>query len=106
MTLKRCTVIIHDLNQTEHALDVTTEMLYEAVAQALAALGANDYSQDEVPIERGFILELRKWQTLCLDSEGHWLFPSPVTGRPYHADSIRTDYLAPYRSPLNSETIP
>jgi integrase len=47
------------------------------------------------PIERGFILELRKWQALCLDSEGQWLFPSPVTGRPYHADSIRTDYLVP-----------
>jgi integrase len=54
-----------------------------------------EYSQDEVPIERSFILELRKWQALCLDSEGHWLFPSPVTGRPYHADSIRNDYLVP-----------
>ncbi len=32
---------------------------------------------------------------LCLDSEGGWLFPSPVTGRPYHADSIRADYLVP-----------
>jgi integrase len=54
-----------------------------------------EYSQDEVPIEPGFILELRKWQALCLDSEERWLFPSPVTGRPYHADSIRADYLVP-----------
>jgi integrase len=54
-----------------------------------------EYSQDEVPIERGFILELRKWQVLCLDSEERWLFPSPATGRPYHADSIRADYLVP-----------
>ncbi len=54
-----------------------------------------EYSQDEVPIERGFILELKKWQALCLESEGRWLFPSPVTGRPYHADSIRADYLVP-----------
>jgi integrase len=54
-----------------------------------------EYSQDEVPIERGFILELKKWQALCLDSEEHWLFPSPVTGRPYHADSMRNDYLVP-----------
>src|SRR5713101_6234780 len=46
-------------------------------------------------IERGFILELKKWQALCLDSDGRWLFPSPVTGRPYHADSIRADYLVP-----------
>ena len=54
-----------------------------------------EYSQDEVPIERGFILELKKWHALCLDSEGRWLFPSPVTGRPYHADSIRADHLVP-----------
>jgi hypothetical protein len=35
-----------------------------------------EYSQDEVPIERGFILELKKWQALCVDSEGRWLFPT------------------------------
>jgi integrase len=52
-------------------------------------------SQDEVPLERGFILELNKWQLLCPDSEGQWLFPSPVTGRPYHSDSIRARYLTP-----------
>lgn len=54
-----------------------------------------EYSQDEVPLERGFVVELKKWQTLCLDSEEGWLFPSPATGRPYHADSIRADYLVP-----------
>jgi integrase len=54
-----------------------------------------EYSEDEVPIERGFILELRKWQSICLDSTERWLFPSPMTGRPYHADSIRADYLVP-----------
>ena len=52
-------------------------------------------SQDEVPLERGFIVELKKWQALCLESEGQWLFPSPATGRPLHADSIRADYLVP-----------
>jgi integrase len=54
-----------------------------------------EYSQDEVPLERGFILELKKWQAVCVATEGQWLFPSPVTGRPYHADSVRTDYLVP-----------
>jgi integrase len=54
-----------------------------------------EYSQDEVPLERGFILELEKWQAQCLDSEEGWLFPSPATSRPYHADSIRADYLVP-----------
>jgi integrase len=54
-----------------------------------------EYAQDEVPLERGFIPELKKWQALCVENEGQWLFPSPVTGRPYHADSVRADYLVP-----------
>ena len=66
-----------------------------------------EYSQDEVPIERGFILELKKWQALCLDTEEHWLFPSPVTGRPYHADSMRNDYLWAYsRNSCDTRTSP
>src|SRR6266481_3899807 len=51
--------------------------------------------EDGVLTGRDPILELRKWQAVCLESEGRWLFPSPVTGRPYHADSIRADYLVP-----------
>jgi hypothetical protein len=46
VALKACTVIIHDLNKTEHALDVTAENLYEAVAQALSALRLNDWVGD------------------------------------------------------------
>jgi hypothetical protein len=38
--LKACTVVIHDLNETAHTLDVTAATLYEAVAQALAAHAA------------------------------------------------------------------
>jgi integrase len=52
-------------------------------------------SQDEVPLERSFILVLNKWQELCATTEQRWVFPSPATGRPYHADSIRADYLVP-----------
>ncbi len=39
MALKACTVVVHDLNQTAHAIDVTAESLYEAIAQALATRG-------------------------------------------------------------------
>jgi hypothetical protein len=38
VSLKACTVVIHDLNDTAHALDVTAETLYEAVAHALTAV--------------------------------------------------------------------
>ena len=46
MALKACTVVIHDLNETEHQLDVTAETLYEAIAQALAALRGHDWVGD------------------------------------------------------------
>jgi hypothetical protein len=44
--LKTCTVVIHDLNQTEHSLDVTAATLYEAVAQALATVRGHDWAGD------------------------------------------------------------
>jgi hypothetical protein len=44
--LKACTVVIHDLNETAHRLDVTAETLYEAVAQALAIARGHDWFGD------------------------------------------------------------
>jgi hypothetical protein len=37
---KACTVVVHDLNETAHQLEVTAETLYEAVAQAPATTGS------------------------------------------------------------------
>jgi hypothetical protein len=42
--LKACTVVIRDLNETAHTLDVTAATLYEAVAQALAAARGHDWA--------------------------------------------------------------
>jgi len=33
VSLNACTVVVHDLNETAHSLDVTAETLYEAVAR-------------------------------------------------------------------------
>jgi len=44
--LRTCTVVIHDLNETAHSLEVTAETLYEAIAQALAVLSARDWVGD------------------------------------------------------------
>ena len=46
MPLKACTVVIHDLNETAHALDVTAATLYEAVAQALSTARGHDWVGD------------------------------------------------------------
>ena len=44
--LKACTVVVDDLNGTAHSLDVTAETLYEAVAQALAAVRGHQWVGD------------------------------------------------------------
>jgi hypothetical protein len=46
VSFKACTVIVHDLNDTAHALDVTAESLYEAIAQALATLRGHEWVGD------------------------------------------------------------
>ena len=43
MPLKTCPVVIHDLNETAHTLDMTEAPLYEGVAQALAAARAHGW---------------------------------------------------------------
>jgi hypothetical protein len=40
--LKACTVIVHDLNDTVHTVDVTASSLYEAVAQTLVTARGHD----------------------------------------------------------------
>lgn len=46
MAPKACTVVVHDLNDTAHQLDVTAETLYEAVALALAMVRGHDWVGD------------------------------------------------------------
>jgi hypothetical protein len=41
-----CTVVVHDLNDTAHSLDVTAETLFEAVVQALATVRGHDWVGD------------------------------------------------------------
>jgi hypothetical protein len=46
MALKACTAVVHNLNETAHAIDVTAESLYEAIAQALATLRGHEWVGD------------------------------------------------------------
>jgi hypothetical protein len=46
VVLRACTVVVHDLNDNAHAIDVTAASLYEAVAQALAALRGHEWVGD------------------------------------------------------------
>jgi len=54
-----------------------------------------EYSEDDLPLDPGFASLLLAWRSQCADSTGHWVFPSHVTGEPYHASPIQQDYIRP-----------
>jgi len=54
-----------------------------------------EYSEDDLPLDPGFAALLLAWRSQCPDSAGHWVFPSHVTGEPYHASPIQQDYIRP-----------
>jgi len=46
VALKACIVIVPDLNETAHSVDVTAESVYEAVAQALVTVRGHDWVEE------------------------------------------------------------
>jgi len=45
------------------------------------------------PLDPDFATVLLAWKQRCPESSGGWVFPSPVTSRPYHASPIQQDYI-------------
>jgi hypothetical protein len=43
VALKACTVVIQDIDEIAHAIDVTAESLYEAIAHVLATLRGHEW---------------------------------------------------------------
>jgi integrase len=54
-----------------------------------------EYSEDELPLDLDFATILLAWKRQRPETPEGWLFPSPVTGRPYHASPIQQDYIRP-----------
>lgn len=46
-------------------------------------------------MEPDFATELLRWKAKCPPSFESWVFPSPVTNRPFHASEIQKGYLKP-----------
>ena len=38
---------------------------------------------------------IEHWKERCPESDSGWMFPSPITGRCYHASPIQQDYIRP-----------
>ena len=54
-----------------------------------------EYSEDDLPLDPDLATVLLSWKERCPKSEAGWMFPSPITGRCYHASPIQQDYIRP-----------
>ena len=52
-------------------------------------------SEDLLPLHEGLAEELLRYRASAPESAEGWVFPSPVTGGPYHQDSVRKRRLIP-----------
>ena len=72
-----------------------TMVVKQAVVNGRVKGLKTDYSEDELPLDLAFATILLRWKAQCPLSDGDWVFPSPITGRCYHASPIQQDYIRP-----------
>ena len=54
-----------------------------------------EYSRDAVPLAPELVEALQQHRQTALASEEGWVFPSPVTGRPYHQEEVQKSHIIP-----------
>ncbi len=54
-----------------------------------------EYSHDHVPIHESLLEVLLAWAKDCPPTEDGWMFPSPITNRPYYSTEIQKRLLKP-----------
>jgi integrase len=79
-----------DVNFDQSAVRVTRAVVHGRIEGV-----KTEYSEDELPLDAGFAALLEDWKKQCPRTEDDWIFPSHLTGRPYHASPIQQDYIRP-----------
>jgi integrase len=54
-----------------------------AVVRGIVDSVKTAYSEDDLPLDPEFAAALLEWKKQCPSSADGWVFPSPITGRPY-----------------------
>lgn len=79
-----------DINLGELTMRVTCGVVDRVVDEVKTG-----YSEDDLPLDPDLATVLLSWKERCPESEEGWMFPSPITGRCYHASPIQQDYIRP-----------
>ena len=77
-----------DINFGELTMRVTRGVVDGVVDEV-----KTEYSEDDLPLDPDLATVLLNWKERCPKSEEGWMFPSPITGRCYHASPIQQDYI-------------
>lgn len=80
---------ILSLRWTDIDFDGLSMHVTRAVVRGIVDEVKTEYSDDELPLDSDFADRLRGWKQQCPPSSEGWIFPSPVTGRPYEPGSIQ-----------------
>ena len=70
-----------------------TLMIERGSVAGRVADAKTESSQDLMPLHPVIAAELLEYRKHCRKSDEGWVFPSPLTGRPYHQDTIRFRHL-------------
>jgi len=54
-----------------------------------------EYSHDHVPIHESLLEVLLGWSEQCPETEEGWMFPNPLSSKPYYSTEIQKRYLKP-----------
>ena len=84
-----------DFDPTTRTLSIRRSAVDGVVADV-----KSEASRDIIPLSDNFIAFLLRWQRVVPYSEEGWIFPSVVTGRPYHAGILMRRHLKPLASKL------
>ena len=58
-----------------------------------ATVRKTEYSSDSVPIAPELVKELMEYRSRCYPTEEGWLFPNPLTGKPYQQEEIQKKHI-------------
>lgn len=69
--------------------DKLSVQVIRAVVRGVIDRVKTECSEDELPLDPTFAAELLAWKKQCPPSAEGWVFPSPITGRPYEPGNIQ-----------------
>lgn len=75
--------------------EAKTLFIRRSAVDGIVADVKTEASRDVIPLSDDFISFLTRWQKIAPKSEEGWMFPSVVTGRPYHAGILLRRHLHP-----------